>query len=92
MWWQNTKVVSAESMVGWMKIQDGAGCGGGCSNSGGGCEKRGGGDGFEGLGDQLSMVDTLDFDACGGERDFFRGGGDGVLSLWCSSLEDSRFT
>ncbi|GKA71511.1 hypothetical protein Tco_0777650 [Tanacetum coccineum] len=27
--------------------------------------------------------------ACGGERDFFRGGGEGVLSLGCSSLEDN---
>ncbi|GJT91955.1 hypothetical protein Tco_1080800 [Tanacetum coccineum] len=34
---------------------------------------------------------SVDFDgACGDERDFFRGGGDGVISFWCSSLEDSR--
>nr|GEV85958.1 retrovirus-related Pol polyprotein from transposon TNT 1-94 [Tanacetum cinerariifolium] len=33
---------------------------------------------------------VVDFDgAFGNERDFFRGGGDGVLSMWCSSLEDS---
>ncbi|GJV58574.1 hypothetical protein Tco_1459579 [Tanacetum coccineum] len=31
----------------------------------------------------------MDFDgACGGERDFFLGGGEGVLSFRCSSLED----
>ncbi|GJW42551.1 hypothetical protein Tco_0071350 [Tanacetum coccineum] len=35
----------------------------------------------------------VDFDgAFGGERDLFLGGGDGVLSFWCSSLEDSRLT
>ncbi|GJW53828.1 hypothetical protein Tco_0097913 [Tanacetum coccineum] len=35
----------------------------------------------------------VDFDvACGDERDFFLGGGDGVLSCWCSSLDDSRLT
>ncbi|GJT19035.1 hypothetical protein Tco_0877741 [Tanacetum coccineum] len=28
--------------------------------------------------------------ACGGERDFFLGGGDVVFSFWCSSLKDSR--
>ncbi|GJU65692.1 hypothetical protein Tco_1247527 [Tanacetum coccineum] len=58
-----------------------------------GSYKRGGGDGFDRPDGQLSMVEILDFDgAFGGERDFFRGGGDGVLSMWCSSLEDSRFT
>nr|GEV53504.1 hypothetical protein [Tanacetum cinerariifolium] len=32
----------------------------------------------------------MDFDgACGGERDFFLGGGEGVLSFGCSSLEDN---
>ncbi|GKB33088.1 zinc finger, CCHC-type containing protein [Tanacetum coccineum] len=31
----------------------------------------------------------IDFDGfCGGERDFFLGGGEGVLSFGCSSLED----
>ncbi|GJR78019.1 hypothetical protein Tco_0090384 [Tanacetum coccineum] len=30
--------------------------------------------------------------AFGGERDFFCGGGDGILSLWCSSPDDSRLT
>ncbi|GKC67789.1 hypothetical protein Tco_1100387 [Tanacetum coccineum] len=31
----------------------------------------------------------MDFDgACGGERDLFLGGGEGVLSFGCSSLED----
>ncbi|GKE77757.1 hypothetical protein Tco_1543877, partial [Tanacetum coccineum] len=35
----------------------------------------------------------MDFDgACGGERDFFLGGGKGVLSFGCSSLEDVRLT
>ncbi|GJY02210.1 hypothetical protein Tco_0360362 [Tanacetum coccineum] len=60
--------------------------GGGCGNPGGGRVIRGGGDGLEGPGGQLSIMD-LD-GACGGERDFFLGGGDVVLSFWCSSLED----
>ncbi|GJZ27164.1 hypothetical protein Tco_0571417 [Tanacetum coccineum] len=35
----------------------------------------------------------MDFDeACGGERDFFLGGGEGVLLFGCSSLEDVRLT
>ncbi|GKA87903.1 reverse transcriptase domain-containing protein [Tanacetum coccineum] len=35
----------------------------------------------------------IDFDgACGGESDFFLGGGEGVLSFGCSSLEDVRLT
>ncbi|GKD08761.1 hypothetical protein Tco_1188446, partial [Tanacetum coccineum] len=35
----------------------------------------------------------MDFDgACGGERDFFQGGGEGVFSFRCSSLEDVRLT
>ncbi|GKD79645.1 hypothetical protein Tco_1342266 [Tanacetum coccineum] len=35
----------------------------------------------------------MDFDgACGGESDFFLGGGEGVLSFRCSSLEDVRLT
>ncbi|GJY93066.1 hypothetical protein Tco_0508848 [Tanacetum coccineum] len=35
----------------------------------------------------------MDFDgACGGERDFFLGDGEGVLSFGCSSLEDVRLT
>ncbi|GKC56805.1 hypothetical protein Tco_1084403 [Tanacetum coccineum] len=44
---------------------------------------------------QASLVPLLevDFDgACGGEKDFFLGGGDRVLSIWRSSLEDSRLT
>ncbi|GJW75506.1 hypothetical protein Tco_0134876 [Tanacetum coccineum] len=41
----------------------------------------------------LVLLLEVDFDgAFGGERDFFLGGGDGVLSFWCSSLEDSRLT
>ncbi|GJW52338.1 hypothetical protein Tco_0093689 [Tanacetum coccineum] len=39
----------------------------------------------------LVLLLEVDFDgACGGERDFFRRGGDGVLSLRCFSLEDLR--
>ncbi|GKA67627.1 hypothetical protein Tco_0767544 [Tanacetum coccineum] len=35
----------------------------------------------------------MDFDeACGGESDFFLGGGEGVLSFGCSSLKDVRLT
>ncbi|GKC07061.1 hypothetical protein Tco_0998671 [Tanacetum coccineum] len=35
----------------------------------------------------------IDFDgACDGESDFFLGGGEGVLSFGCSSLEDVRLT
>ncbi|GJQ99240.1 hypothetical protein Tco_0522225 [Tanacetum coccineum] len=35
----------------------------------------------------------MDFEgACGGERDLFLGGGEGVLSFGCSSLEDVRLT
>ncbi|GKC24071.1 hypothetical protein Tco_1026221, partial [Tanacetum coccineum] len=68
--------------------------GGGCGNPGGGRVIRGGGDGLEGPGGQLSIcVILLEMDldgACGGERDFFLGGGDVVLSFWCSSLEESR--
>ncbi|GKE77672.1 hypothetical protein Tco_1543792 [Tanacetum coccineum] len=43
------------------------------------------------LGVQASLVlQEMDFDgACGGERDLFLGGGDRVLSFWCSSLEDA---
>ncbi|GJR59309.1 hypothetical protein Tco_1501471 [Tanacetum coccineum] len=38
----------------------------------------------------LVLLLEVEFDgACGGERDFFLGGGDGVLSFWCSSLEDA---
>ncbi|GJU28779.1 hypothetical protein Tco_1172368 [Tanacetum coccineum] len=66
--------------------------GGGFRDPGGGRETRGGGDGFEGPSGQLSICVLLlemDFDgSCGGERDFFLGGGEGVLSFGCSSLED----
>ncbi|GKF18998.1 hypothetical protein Tco_0067636, partial [Tanacetum coccineum] len=58
---------------------------GGCGNPGGGCVTLGGEDGLEGP--------EIDLDgACGGGRDFFLGGGDGVLSFGCSSLEDGRLT
>nr|GEX94526.1 hypothetical protein [Tanacetum cinerariifolium] len=77
---------------------------GGFTKLGGGRETRGGGDGLEGPGGKLdSLVDDdevlcvlllkMDFDeACGGERDFFLGGGEGVLSFGCSLLEDVRLT
>ncbi|GKB05768.1 hypothetical protein Tco_0833963 [Tanacetum coccineum] len=59
--------------------------GGGFGKSGGGRETRSSGDGLEGPGGQLSICVLLlemDFDgACGGERDFFLGGGEGVLLL-----------
>nr|GFA24346.1 hypothetical protein [Tanacetum cinerariifolium] len=39
------------------------------------------------------LLVEMDLDrACGGERDFFLGGGKGVLSFGCSSLEDVRLT
>ncbi|GJS35235.1 hypothetical protein Tco_0533617 [Tanacetum coccineum] len=88
---------------GWV---DGSGSnsGGRFRNPGGGRETRGGGDGLEGpvgVGDSLGNDDEvycvllleMDFDgACGGKRDFFLGGGEGVLSFGCSSLEDVRLT
>nr|GEV25981.1 hypothetical protein [Tanacetum cinerariifolium] len=41
----------------------------------------------------LVLLLEVDFDgACGGERDFPLRDGDGVLSFWCSSLEDIRLT
>ncbi|GJS13195.1 hypothetical protein Tco_0407667 [Tanacetum coccineum] len=66
---------------------NGSNPGGGFGKPGGGRETRGGGEGLEGPVGQLSMVDFND--ACGGERDFPLGGGDGVLSFWCSPLEDA---
>ncbi|GJR53726.1 hypothetical protein Tco_1404247 [Tanacetum coccineum] len=58
---------------------------GGFGKPGGGRETRGGDYGLEGP--------EMDFDrACGGERDFFLGGGEGVLSFGCSSLKDVRLT
>ncbi|GJS43426.1 hypothetical protein Tco_0568469 [Tanacetum coccineum] len=48
--------------------------------------------GVEVLEIQASLVLLLevDFDgACDGKRDFFLGGGDGVLLCWCSSFDDS---
>ncbi|GKF19997.1 hypothetical protein Tco_0068635 [Tanacetum coccineum] len=53
---------------------------GGFGKPGGGREKRRGGDGLEGP--ELVVV----------KRDFFLGGGEGVLSFGCSSLEDVRLT
>ncbi|GJZ40329.1 hypothetical protein Tco_0586892 [Tanacetum coccineum] len=64
-------------------------------NREGGVKTCGGGDGFEGPGGQLSfcvLLLEMDFDgACGGERDFFLRGGEGVLSFGCSSLKDVVF-
>ncbi|GJR41860.1 hypothetical protein Tco_1309963 [Tanacetum coccineum] len=75
---------------------NGSNPGGVFGKPGGGRETRSGGDGLDGPGGQLSMCVLLlemDFDgACGGERDFYLGGGEGVLSFGCSSLEDVRFT
>ncbi|GJU79408.1 hypothetical protein Tco_1281773 [Tanacetum coccineum] len=77
-----------------MVCVDGSGSnpGGGFRNTRDGRETHGGGDGFEGPGGQFSicvLLIEMDFDgACGGERDFFLGGGEGVLSFGCSSLDD----
>ncbi|GJU23271.1 hypothetical protein Tco_1156613 [Tanacetum coccineum] len=75
---------------------NGSNSGGGFGKPGGGRETCGGGDGLDRPGVQLSMCVLLlemDFDgACGGERDFFLGGGEGVFSFGCSSLEDVRLT
>ncbi|GJU88999.1 hypothetical protein Tco_1301422 [Tanacetum coccineum] len=62
------------------------------SNPGGGFRKPGGGRVTRGDGDGLEGPE-MDFDgACGGERDFFLGGGEGVISFGCSLLEDVRLT
>ncbi|GJV33901.1 hypothetical protein Tco_1394301 [Tanacetum coccineum] len=75
---------------------NGSNLGGRFGKPGGGLETRCGGDGLEGPGGQLSMcVLLLEIDfygACGGESDFFLGGGKGVLLFGCSSLEDVRLT
>ncbi|GJV38064.1 hypothetical protein Tco_1410541 [Tanacetum coccineum] len=69
---------------------NGSNLGGGFGKPGGGRETRGGGDGLEG---PCVLLLEMDFDgACHGERDFFLGGGEGVLSFGCSSLEDVRLT
>ncbi|GJW53120.1 hypothetical protein Tco_0097205 [Tanacetum coccineum] len=39
---------------------------------------------------KVLLIEVDFYGACGGERDFPLGGGDGVLSFWCSSLEDAR--
>ncbi|GJR21161.1 hypothetical protein Tco_0969688 [Tanacetum coccineum] len=54
------------------------------SNPGGGFGKPGGGQETDGGGDRLEGL--------GGEKDFFLGGGEGVLSFGCSLLEDVRLT
>ncbi|GJX71981.1 hypothetical protein Tco_0309152 [Tanacetum coccineum] len=75
---------------------NGSNPGGGFGKPGGGRETRGGGDRLDGPDGQLSICVLLlemDFNgACGGERNFFLGGGEGVLSFGCSSLEDVRLT
>nr|GEY87869.1 hypothetical protein [Tanacetum cinerariifolium] len=48
-----------------------------------------------GVDDEVLCVILLEMDfdgACGGERDFFLGGGEGVLSFGCSLLKDIRLT
>ncbi|GJY97453.1 hypothetical protein Tco_0514363 [Tanacetum coccineum] len=77
---------------GWV---DGSGSnpGGGFGNPGGGFGNPGGGRETRGVEEVLECVLLLEMDfdgACGGERDFFLGGGEGVLSFGCSSLEDVR--
>nr|GEV87066.1 copia protein [Tanacetum cinerariifolium] len=58
---------------------------GGFRNPVGGREIRGGRDGLE-----CVLLLEMDFDrAYDGEKDFFLGGGEGVLSFGCSSLEDN---
>ncbi|GJX02890.1 hypothetical protein Tco_0188806 [Tanacetum coccineum] len=82
-----TKHVVEVRHVVWMnKIQDVWRVDGSGSNPSGGFGKLGGG-----LEEDLRCVLLLEMDfdgACGGERDFFLGGGEGVLSFGCSSLED----
>ncbi|GJX66802.1 hypothetical protein Tco_0301145 [Tanacetum coccineum] len=75
------------------KIWSGSNPGGGFENPGGGRETHGGGDACEGPDGQFVLLLEMDFDeACGGERDLFLGGGEGVLSFGFSLLEDVRLT
>ncbi|GJX54735.1 hypothetical protein Tco_0283104 [Tanacetum coccineum] len=56
-------------------------------------EHRGHWDICSGGSSECVLLLEMDFDgACGGERDFFLGGGEGVLSFGCSLLEDVRLT
>ncbi|GJT25876.1 hypothetical protein Tco_0895813 [Tanacetum coccineum] len=56
-------------------------------------EHRGHWDICSGGSSECVLLLEMDFDgACGGERDFFLGGGEGVLLFGCSSLEDVRLT
>ncbi|GJY65232.1 hypothetical protein Tco_0467470 [Tanacetum coccineum] len=91
----NKVSTSSVQEEGWVD-GNGSNPGGVFGKPGGGLVIRGGGDGLEGLSVQLSMCVLLlemDFDgACGGERDFFLGGGEGVLSFGCFSLENVRLT
>ncbi|GKB95112.1 hypothetical protein Tco_0981249 [Tanacetum coccineum] len=93
--WRRGMLLLMLTNKGWV---DGNGLnpGGRFGKPGGGRETRGGGDGLEGPSGQLSMCVLLletDFDgAYGGERDFFLGGGEGVLSFGCSSLKDVILT
>nr|GEV57977.1 hypothetical protein [Tanacetum cinerariifolium] len=90
--------------LGLLERLQGSNLGGGFRKPRGGRETRGGGDGLKGPvanylwfehRDHLVIfvvekVLEMDFDgACGGERDFFLGGGEGILSFGCSSLENN---
>ncbi|GKE42172.1 hypothetical protein Tco_1469456, partial [Tanacetum coccineum] len=62
------------------------------SNPGGGFGNPRGGRETCGSGDCVLLLE-MDFDgAHGGERNFFLGSGEGVLSFGCSSLEDVILT
>nr|GEX74192.1 hypothetical protein [Tanacetum cinerariifolium] len=81
-----------------MLINNGWVDGNGLNMSGGFGKPRGGrvtrGDSL-GDDDEVYCVLLLEMEfngACGGERDFFVGGGEGVHSFCCSSLEDMRLT
>ncbi|GJQ94252.1 hypothetical protein Tco_0005391 [Tanacetum coccineum] len=79
---EKNELIPQRTVIGWRVCSN---LGGGCGSPGGGRVTRGGGDGLEGPEMDLDGV-------CGGERDFFLGGGDGVFSFGCSSLEDVRLT
>nr|GEY17794.1 copia protein [Tanacetum cinerariifolium] len=67
---------------------NGSNLGGGFGKPGGGRDTHGGGDGLEGPGVVCAFARDGFDGACGGEKDFFLGGGERVLSFGCSSLED----
>ncbi|GJU20814.1 hypothetical protein Tco_1154156 [Tanacetum coccineum] len=82
--WEMETIMEAKSISIHGSIQSiGSNPGGGFGKPGGGRETR--------VEEVLKCVLLLEMDfdgACGGERDFFLGGGEGVLSFGCSSLED----